>query len=85
MAAESLRVLALAQRTVDSNEAKPYEDATFIGLVGLEDPPREEVRPALEDCKQAGIRVIIVTGDQASTEPNSIFFQERCIRLICLG
>jgi Ca2+-transporting ATPase len=70
MAAEGLRVLALAQRTVDSSDSEPYEDATFIGLVGLEDPPREEVRPALEACKQAGIRVIMVTGDQAVTAHN---------------
>lgn len=70
MAAAGLRMLALAQRTVDSTDLAPYEDATLVGLVGLEDPPREEVRPALESCKQAGVRVVMVTGDQAVTARN---------------
>ncbi len=70
MAEEGLRVLALATKTVDSPEADPYQDLTFQGLVGLEDPPREEVRPALQACHEAGIRVVMVTGDQPVTARN---------------
>ncbi|NDJ77306.1 MAG: cation-transporting P-type ATPase [Chloroflexi bacterium] len=70
MATEGLRVLALAQRTVDASDVDPYHNAALVGLVGLADPPREDVRPALEACKSAGIRVVMVTGDQAVTARN---------------
>jgi Ca2+-transporting ATPase len=67
MAGEGLRVLALATKTTDNDQAKPYEDLIFLGLAGLLDPPREEVRPALEACQEAGIRVVMVTGDHPVT------------------
>merc|ERR1712127_383851 len=76
--ADTLRCLALA--TVDDPVAKgdmnledatkfaQYEtNATFVGAVGMLDPPRLEVRSALTQCKKAGIRVIMITGDNKAT------------------
>lgn len=70
MAEQGLRVLALAQKTVDSIDSKPYENLTFLGLVGLLDPPRDDVPPAIDLCKKAGMKVVMVTGDQAVTARN---------------
>lgn len=62
-----LRVIACAgKKGTDASEA-PYEDLTLTGLIGLEDPARVDVPAAIEDCKKAGIRVVMVTGDHAVT------------------
>ncbi|MGF1538821.1 MAG: cation-translocating P-type ATPase [Elainellaceae cyanobacterium] len=70
LAKEGLRTLAFAQKYVDDPETKPYGDLTLIGLVGLLDPPRQNVHKAIEACHSAGVRVIMVTGDQAITARN---------------
>lgn len=70
LAQEGLRTLALAQKITDSEKADPYEDLTLLGIVGLLDPPRTEVIPAIKECQEAGIRVVMVTGDQPVTAKN---------------
>ncbi|MGM0592565.1 MAG: cation-translocating P-type ATPase, partial [Halobacteriota archaeon] len=70
MADDGLRVLGLARKAVDSPDEDPYEDLTLLGLVGFIDPPREEVRATIEGCRDAGMRVVMVTGDHAGTARN---------------
>ncbi|KAK9840627.1 hypothetical protein WJX81_005487 [Elliptochloris bilobata] len=69
--AEALRCLALACKTLPLADAQvvPEDEAglTLLGLVGMHDPPRPEVAPAIELCRVAGIRVIVVTGDNKAT------------------
>ncbi len=66
MATEGLRVIALASAPVNGIEAAE-EGLTFLGLVGMIDPPRPEVRDAVAACRAAGIRVILITGDSPVT------------------
>ena len=52
----------------DIKKYDQYETgAVFVGLVCIKDPVREEVKPAINDCKMAGIRVIMITGDSKET------------------
>jgi len=67
LAADGLRVLGVATRRGTGPDDDPYHELTFLGLVGLFDPPRRAAIGALEDCRGAGIRVIMVTGDQPPT------------------
>jgi len=64
---EGLRLVAVAQKYVEDPEEPPYQRLTLVALVGLLDPPRAEVTEALRLARQAGVRVIMVTGDQATT------------------
>ncbi len=70
MAGEGLRVLAFAEKVVRSGPLSQDEaeaNLTFVGLVGLLDPPRPEVKAALATSRGAGIRTIMVTGDHPLT------------------
>jgi P-type Ca2+ transporter type 2C len=67
MAEQGLKVLAVARRRTDSTDVNPYEQMTFLGVFGFLDPPREEIRQSLEMTRKAGIRTIMVTGDQPQT------------------
>ena len=72
MATGGLRVLTLACRVwpelpTDLSPDKTESDLTFLGLVGLMDPPREEVQEAVALCKSAGITPVMITGDHPAT------------------
>ncbi len=65
-----LRVLAFAYKEVDVEDTLSLENEngyTFIGLVAMIDPPREESKQAVEDAKEAGIKTIMITGDHKVT------------------
>ena len=66
MAGEALRVLAVATKA-DATLGDAERDMTFLGLVGMIDPPRPEAKSAVERCEQAGIRVVMITGDHPLT------------------
>jgi Ca2+-transporting ATPase len=66
LAAEGLRVLALAWRPGHADPAR-VEDLTFLGFVALADPLRAGVKDALARCREAGIGIMMLTGDQRST------------------
>lgn len=68
MAEKALRVLALAYREFDGKTEKEMEaQLIFVGLVGMMDPPRPEAKKAVEQCNNAGIRVVMITGDNKET------------------
>ena len=72
MAKNALRVLAFAYKELDHKPSKEEmktieKDLTFIGLVGMIDPPREEAKKAVEKCKKAGIKTVMITGDHKVT------------------
>ncbi len=62
-----LRVLACALKRTAEADADAYDELSFLGLIGLEDPARADVPQAIRDCHTAGIRVVMVTGDHAVT------------------
>ena len=72
MAKEALRVLGCAYKEIDhipsKEEMKTIESGlTFVGMVGMIDPPREEAKKAVEKCKTAGIKTVMITGDHKIT------------------
>jgi P-type Ca2+ transporter type 2C len=67
MAGNGLRVLAFAYQDRVPNVKNFIHDLVFVGLAGFQDPPREEVRQSIQACREAGIRVVMVTGDHPET------------------
>jgi len=72
LANDAMRVLGLAYKELDSGsttyQAEVVEkDLIFVGLVAMIDPPREEVKKAIADCKTATIRTVMITGDHKNT------------------
>ena len=72
MAQKALRVIAVAYKEIevlpqkiDSNLIE--NDLTFVGLIGMIDPPREGVKEAVKTCKRAGIKTVMITGDHIAT------------------
>jgi Ca2+-transporting ATPase len=67
MAADALRVLAVACKPINEHVAIDESDLIFLGLVAMKDPPREEAREAVRRCLLAGIRPVMITGDHPAT------------------
>ncbi len=71
MASRALRVLAMAYRELPSNikysEKEIEKNLVFVGFTGMIDPPRPEIKQAIALCRRAGIRVMMLTGDQRTT------------------
>ena len=72
MASEALRVLAVASRHLDDSKADGLDwgrdrDLILLGLTGMIDPPRPEVRAAVQTCREAGIKAVMITGDHKDT------------------
>ncbi|MBS3791368.1 MAG: calcium-translocating P-type ATPase, PMCA-type [Candidatus Bipolaricaulota bacterium] len=73
LAGEALRVLGFAIKEIPEKEASETSEEeletglTFVGLQGMLDPPRQEVSEAIDSCRKAGIRTVMVTGDNALT------------------
>ncbi len=70
LARKGLRVVAVARRQVNEVDEQPYDELTLLGLVAFWDPPRDGVVDSVEECREAGIRVVMVTGDHAVTAKN---------------
>lgn len=72
MTSDALRVIAVAYREIEALPSGPEiekieNDLTFLGLIGMTDPPRPEAASAVETCRGAGIKPVMITGDHAST------------------
>ena len=70
MANEALRVIAVSYRKMDYFQKLTFdleENMIFVGLIGMIDPPRKGVKEAVETCKKAGIKTVMITGDHIAT------------------
>ncbi len=71
MAADGLRVLAFAYREEASMNATSFlNELIYVGMIGFLDPPRLDIKGAMESCKKAGIKIVMITGDHPMTALN---------------
>lgn len=70
LSASGLRVIAAAYKQPVEDDGSLSSNLTFTGLIGMIDPPRPEVYNAVAECKTAGIKVVMITGDHPSTARN---------------
>jgi Ca2+-transporting ATPase len=70
LSASGYRVIAAATRMANSGDDSLASDLVFAGLIGMIDPPRADVFDAVKECKSAGIKVIMITGDHPATAEN---------------
>lgn len=71
IAADGLRVLAFAYREVDKEVKEDYlQKLIYIGMIGFLDPPRLDIKPAILACRNAGIKIVMITGDHPMTALN---------------
>ncbi len=70
MGKDGLRILAMATKNVKNQDEEPYNNLKFLGLVGLFDPPKDNIKDVINQCRNAGVRVIMITGDQIPTAKN---------------
>lgn len=71
MAQKALRTLAVGMKPIQKDDplhtASLEKDLTFVGVYGMMDPPRKEVKAAVEECREAGIKTVMITGDHEKT------------------
>ena len=67
LAEKALRVLAFAYKNANHKNSDLEQHYVFLGLVGMEDPPRPGVKQAIQKCHKAGIKVVMITGDHKNT------------------
>lgn len=67
MADKALRILAFAYKKIDNENTEIESNFVFLGLIGMDDPPREGVKESIQKCFNAGIKVVMITGDYMKT------------------
>ena len=67
MADKALRVIAVAYKNINDLSNVNEDNLVFLGLIGMIDPPRDGVKEAVDTCKKAGIKIVMITGDHIAT------------------